>query len=316
MSLHTHSHAHTHHLAGLLSLSQGKEARQIRNTILIGCLINVTLTIVKLLTGYFGGSEALVADGFHALGDTGSDIIMLGFVGLSFKKASDRFTYGYGKFETFASLLISCLLLFIAGHVMAESVESIERYNEGAVLQHPDIWTVVVVIISMAVKEFLFRFYRRTGKQTRSMALVSSAWHHRIDALTSIATLIGVAGAHFLGSGWRILDPAASVLIALFIIIQAIRIFLPSFFELMERSIPSHDIQEVSAIVSKVKGVKKIECIKSRKSGPYLIFDVKVAIPADMTIKEGGDIAIKIEDSIREQSGSNVLVSVMTVPFE
>ncbi len=306
-------HSHEHHLPGLLSLSKAKEARQIRNTILVGCLINVSLTIVKLITGYLGDSEALVADGFHALGDTGSDIIMLAFVGLSFKKASDSFSYGYGKFETFASLLISCILLFIASHVLEEAIESISRYSHGEILPHPDIWTVIVVVISMGVKEFLYRFYRKTGQQTRSLALISSAWHHRVDAMTSIATLVGVTGAHFLGENWRILDPAVSLLISIFIIFQAIRIFIPSFFELMEKSLPKKDRQDLHELIGNIDGILKVDYIKSRKSGPFLIFDVKIVLPPSMTISQGAEIANVIESKLKDKYGANILVSVLTV---
>lgn len=310
----SHHHSHPNFMSGLLTFSQGKEARQIRNTVFIGCLVNVGLTLMKVLTGYFGNSDALMADGFHSFGDMASDIVMLAFIGLSFRKASDSFSYGYGKFETFASLLISMILLVISVGIVIEGIEAIKSYSSGIELPQPDIWTVIVVVIAMCVKEFLFRFYRLTGKQTRSMALVSSAWHHRMDALTSVATLIGVGCAHFLGQSWRILDPVVSLLIGVMILIPAIRLFVPAFLELMERSLPAEDRSAAMKTVSEVNGVRNVEYVKSRKSGPFMLFDVKVGMNPKASVEDGAVLSSSIEEALRSRFGNNILVSVITAP--
>ena len=119
---------------------------------------------------------------------------------------------------------------------------------------------------AITCKEFLYRFYRRVGKSTRCNALVSSAWHHRSDAFASVATLIGVSFAHFLGEEWRILDPCASLVIVIFIIIPAVRLFVPAFRELMEGSIPHHDYEQALQLVSSRAGVSEVRFLKTRKS--------------------------------------------------
>lgn len=309
-----HNHEHQINLAGLLDLHGIEEAKQIRRAVSIGCVVNVCLLCIKLLFGYYGHSDALVADGFHSMGDVGTDIVMLAFVGFSFKKATDSFAYGYGKFETFASLIISGILVFIAVMLSIESIESIELYLRGETLPRPDIWTVIAIIFAITCKEFLFRFYRKVGKRTRCNALVSSAWHHRSDAFASIATLVGVSFSHFLGEKWRILDPCMALVIVIFIIIPAVRLFLPAFRELMEGSIPRHDLEHARKIVEAQKGVKVLEQLKTRKSGPFLIFDAVVGVEGKSTIEEGYKISSEIETALKSHFGKNILVSVITRP--
>ncbi len=309
-----HNHSHQINLNGLLDFHGIHEARQIRRAVTIGCIVNVILMSIKLIFGYLGHSDALVADGYHSLGDVGSDLVMLTFVGLSFKKANESFAYGYGKFETFASLVISGILIFIAVMVTMEAVESIKSYMNGVVLPQPDIWTIIAIVFAIICKEFLYRFYRRVGKQTRCNALVSSAWHHRSDGFASIATLVGVSSAHFLGEQWRILDPCASLVIVIFIIVPAIRLFAPAFRELMEGSIPHHDYIQAKEIIRSLDGVKELEFLKTRKSGPFLIFDAVVRVNRHMNIEDGYKITCEIEESLKHKFGKNILVSVVTKP--
>lgn len=311
-----HNHAHQINLAGLLDFHGVKEARQIRRVVLIGCLVNLLLMTLKLSFGYFGKSEALFADGFHSIGDVGTDIIMLAFVGISFRGASKSYTYGYGKFETFAALLVSGILVSASIFISIEAIESIRAYMQGEVLPRPDFLAVLAIIFAFIGKEFLFRFYRIAGKRTRCNALVSAAWHHRSDAFASFATLIGVSLAHFLGEKWRVLDPCASLVIVLFILIPAFRLFFPAFRELMDGSLHSHDAEEAERIVRAQKGVIGIKRLKCRKSGPFLIFDPEILVSPSLTIEQGYRIASEIEHALIARFGRNIHVSVVTLPCE
>jgi len=309
-----HNHAHQINLSGLLDFHEIKEARQIRRVVTAGCIVNILLLAIKLFFGYLGHSDALVADGYHSLGDVGTDLVMLTFVAFSFKKASDSFAYGYGKFETFASLVISGILIFVAIMVTTEAIGSINSYMSGETLPQPDIWTLIAIVFAIFCKETLYRFYKRVGKNTRCNALVSSAWHHRSDAFASVATLVGVSSAHFLGEEWRILDPCTSLVIVIFIIVPAVKLFMPAFRELMEGSIPHHDYDEAKQIVATQSGVDKVEFLKTRKSGPFLFFDAIVKVNGNLSIAEGYEIACGIENSLKVKFGKNIIVSVITKP--
>lgn len=307
---------HHHHkpLAALLPDEPEASARLVRRAVTIGCIVNAILMVLKLCTGYLGHSEALTADGFHSLNDMAADLIMLIFVGLSFRKPDGKYTYGYGKFETFSSLLMSAFLIFIAVTVAIEGAESIMAYSHGEVLERPDIWTVIVILIAMASKECLFRFYSRIGKKAGSKALVANAWHHRSDAMASIATLIGVAGAHFLGENFRVLDPIASLLIAIFIFAPAVRMLVPAFGELMEKALPADDMEKARKVISSIGGVDKLVNLRGRRSGHHIIFDATIAVNPSLTIEQGYQITSAIDAALKQAFCPHVLLSVTTQP--
>lgn len=309
-----HNHAHQINLAGLMDFHGLEEAKQIRRVVAIGCGVNVLLMLLKLIFGYCGHSEALVADGYHSLVDVGTDLIMLTFVGISFRKPTKFFSYGYGKFETFASMLVSGLLLGISVFIAMEAIDSIKDYLNGEILDRPDIWTIFAIIAAIAGKEFLFRFYRAAGKRTRCNALVSAGWHHRSDSLASVTTLVGVSCAHFFGEQWRVFDPCASLVIVVFILIPACRLFFPAFRELMEGSISRHDLEDAEKIVETVPGVEGLKLLHSRKSGPFLIFDAEIYVKGDMNINQGFEISSEIEQALVRKFGKNIRVSVITIP--
>lgn len=291
----------------------GASARTIRRVVKIGCVVNALLMALKLTAGYLGHSDALVADGFHSLNDLAADLIMLIFVGISYRAADDRYAYGYGKFETFSSFLISAFLIVVACVIGAEAVESIIGYAKGEELDQPDIWTFIVVLFAMACKEGLFRFYSHAARRAESKALLANAWHHRSDALASVATLVGVTFSHFFGPAFRILDPVASLVIAVFILIPAVRLFRPAFAELMERSLPAGDVARARGIVEAVPGVEGVSGLRTRRNGHHLIFDVEIRIAPHLTIEQGAVIAA-IEEALKKAYCPHIFVSVTTRP--
>ena len=306
------SHHHHHHADSLLRSipdEGSSQARAIRRVVRIGCIINFILMGLKLGAGYFGHSEALFADGFHSLNDVAADIIMLIFVGISYRNPDRRFNYGYGKFETFSSFLMSSLLLVISILIAFEAGESIIAYFNGEELDQPDFWTFVVVLFAICCKEGLYRFYSAVGRRVDSKALVANAWHHRSDALASVATLVGVSCAHFFGPAFRIFDPIASLVIACFIFIPALRLFIPSFAELMEHSLPEADVEKARGLISESPDVKEIVSIRSRRNGHFLFFDIAVKVDPNLSLNECQQISKVIEDAFHRDFCSHVTLS-------
>lgn len=300
----------------LASDSGHPASSKVRRVVIIGCAVNLILMALKLATGYLGHSDALFADGFHSLNDVAADLLMLFFVGLSYRKANEKFPYGYGKFETFSSFLISGVLIVIALVIGFEGVESIVSFADGEELPQPDVWTVVVIVIAMASKEFLFRYYSSAARKIGSTALAANAWHHRSDALASVATLIGVSFAHFFGPSFRILDPCASIVIALFIFVSAGRIIVPAFAELMDRSAPTPLRERCRAIILSEDGVRSIRSMKVRRSGHYLIVVAEICIDPQMTVGEGAQIARRVEEALRSGFHRALHPTVVTVPAQ
>lgn len=316
MGLHLHHHHHGASDSGMLSeLTSSQSAARVRHVVMVGCAVNALLMAAKLLTGFFGHSDALMADGIHSLNDFAADLIMLLFVGISFHKADGRYTYGYGKFETFSSFLISAFLIVVGFLVLYEGIEGVSSFFKGEELPRPDIWTVVVIAFAIIAKECLYRYYSATGRRIGSNALLANAWHHRMDALASIATLAGVSCSHFFGESWRVADPIVTILISWVIIIAAARLFIPSFTELMERSLPARYSVTALEIASKVEGVKEVVSLRSRKSGHYLIFDIEVAVSPHLTVQQGEVIAGAVIRALEAKFGSTILATVHSLPL-
>lgn len=301
-------------LAQSLRDESHESAKVIRRVVTIGCCVNALLMCLKLCAGYFGHSEALMADGYHSLNDILSDIIMFVFVGISYRAADRRFAYGYGKFGTFSSMLMSVFLMFIVVMIAREGIESIVEYANGAELEQPDIWTFVVVLFAMACKEGLFRFYSRIGRKTGAKALEANAWHHRSDALASIATLIGVTFAHFFGPAFRVVDPCASLAIAVFIAIPAVKMFIYAFKELMDHSLPDADINKAMDILKEEAGVIDVKYLYTRRNGHDSIFDIGIVVKPDMTVGQSHAIIEDLKKKLRGAFCPHIRVSIASFP--
>lgn len=309
-----HFHHHHHSIAGVLRESNGDEQDKIiKRVVKIGLTANILLMAVKLITGIFGHSDALVADGFHSLNDIAADLIILFFVGLAYRKPDYKYPYGYGKYETFASLLIGLILITASIMIFIEGTESIVEALNGGVLERPDLSTVIVAVAAIFVKECLYRYTNYMSKKTKSTALKANAWHHRSDALATIATLIGVTSAHFMGEKWRILDPCASLLIAVFILVPAIRIVIPAFKELMEHGLPEKLLNTVRNEILSFPEVKDIKFLRGRKIGHSIILDIDVKVDRNMKIGELEDLKEKIRKEIELKLDGSLLLTI--VPY-
>lgn len=286
----------------------------IRHVTMVGFWINAFLVVIKLFFGYWGHSDALVADGYHSLSDFLTDFMVLFFVGIAYKKADKDHPYGHGKFETIASVLIAFVLLIVALGIGYEAVVKIIDTFNGEILPRPDVWTIVVAAVSILAKEFCYRYTIGVGKRIESSALIANAWHHRSDAISSIATLIGVSLSFALGEHWRILDPIASVLISVFILMSAIKIAIPSINELLEISIPEQKVKEIHSIIKDVNGVRRVHNLRCRYNGHSLIIDVNIHVDPEISVRTAHAIATDVEDSLHEKLGSQLIIYVHVEP--
>ncbi len=291
------------------------EVAVIRRITWIGFWVNAVLMLLKLFFGYWGHSDALVADGFHSLSDFGTDFIVLIFVGVAYKSADDSHPYGHGKYETLATLLIAFVLLAVAVGIGWGGIDAIISFFNGNELPRPDVWPIIVAIASIAAKEWLFRLTEAKGKEIGSPSLAANAWHHRSDAISSVATLIGVSGAYFLGMKFRILDPIASILIGIFIAVSAIKIARPSIDELLERALPPEEVEKIRVMILSVPGVRDLHHLKTRRAGHSAIIDVHIKVDPDLTVTEGHDIASRVEHTIRDRWHRDIIMYVHVEPF-
>jgi len=291
------------------------EVKIIRRVTLVGLWVNAALTIVKIVTGTYGNSDALVADGVHSLSDLATDFVVLLFVGIAYKSADDGHPYGHGKFETFAALLISIALFFAAIGIGVSGAKTIAKTINGETLCRPDSITLAVAAIAIVSKEVLFRYTMRTANKIGSNSLSANAWHHRSDALSSIATLIGVSSAYFLGEQWRILDPVTSVLISFFIAWSAIKVGLPSVNELLEKSLPEKEVRSIETAIKEVDGVKAVHRLRSRRNGHSYVIDTHIKVDPDITVTQGHNIATAVENKLKSLLRNDVVSYVHVEPY-
>ena len=286
----------------------------IRHVTLVGFWINAALVALKLSVGYWGHSDALVADGYHSLSDFVTDFIVLYFVAVAYKKADSDHPYGHGKYETLASVLIGLILMIVAAFICISGIATVINVSNGEVLPRPDAWTIVVAVVSIVAKEFCYRYTVKAGNSINSSSLKANAWHHRSDALTSIATVIGVSLAYFLGEHWRVLDPIVSVLISIFIAISAFQIIRPTFRELLEGALPEEQIEQIRNVIAHVDGVERVHNLRSRRNGHSYIVDVNIHVAPDLTVRQAHKIATEVEHRLQSRFGRDMIIYVHIEP--
>lgn len=288
--------------------------KEIRRITLWGAVMNIVLTAGKIVAGIFGRSAAMVADGIHSLSDLLSDAVVLIFTHISSKGKDRDHSFGHGKFETLATLIVSIILVTVGGNLMSNGIRSIIGVFNGTEVPKPGYIALIAAAVSIASKEWLYHATVRVGKKTGSTVVIANAWHHRSDALSSIGSLIGIGGAIVLGDKWTVLDPLASCLISIAIIVVAVKMALPSLAELLETSLPEDIEQEIIRIASSVKGVNDIHDLKTRRNGISFIIDAHIVVNPEMSIVEAHDISTDVEEALRMKYGPETQLSIHVEP--
>jgi len=290
------------------------EFKIIRRVTLVGLWINVVLVVAKLFFGYTGNSDALVADGYHSVSDFITDFIVIVFVATAYKAADREHPYGHGKYETAATVLISLILLGVGLFIGYEGVAALVGTLYGETLPQPDTMTLYVAVVSILAKEFCYRYTIMYGRRLDSSALRANAWHHRSDAISSIATVVGVSLAVFMGEDWRIMDPIASIVIAVMIAVSALKIAMPSVNELLEISLPEQTLRDMHREIKSVPGVLKVHNLRSRRNGHSYIVDVNIHVDPEITVRQGHAISTAVERRLQEHYGSDMITYVHIEP--
>jgi len=288
---------------------------EIRNITLIGSLVNLILTIGKVIAGIVGHSSAMVADGVHSLSDLVTDMIVIIFVKISGKEKDNTHQYGHGKFETFATMIIGFALLIVGVGIGWTSAEKIYMSLNGELIDKPGFIALYAALISIASKEGLFWYTKVEGKRLNSQAMIANAWHHRSDALSSIGTALGISGAILLGDNWRILDPLAGVIVSFFILKVAWDIAKPSIDELLDRSLPDKTQKEIEQIITDTDGVISFHGLRTRKIGDVISVEMHIQVDRYLTVEVSHQMATTIENTLRERFGANTHVIVHIEPF-
>lgn len=286
-----------------------------RHVTWVGFWVNAALSLLKIAAGIVGRSSAMIADGIHSLSDFITDVIVIVLIGISRRKANALYQYGYGKYETFATMIIAIALAVVAVTIFYDAAKTIVDTINGQLLPRPGIIALAMAIVSIGAKEILYHYTRRWGERINSAAVVANAWHHRSDALSSIATLAGISGAMFLGDHWRILDPIAAMLVSVFIFIMAIRIGMPSVKELLEISLPADLARQMQQTIADTGGVITYHHFRSRRNGSRIILDVHIKVNPEITVVTGHAIASEVERRLKHDFGESMIANIHVEPY-
>ncbi len=282
----------------------------------IGFFVNVLLSVGKLIAGFVGRSGAMIADGVHSVSDFATDIVVLLFVRISAKPKDEDHDYGHGKYETLATVVIGVALAAVAIGILVDSTERIAQVLRGESIARPGIVALVAAAVSIVAKEALYWYTMLTAKRVDSPALKANAWHHRSDAFSSIGTLIGIGGAYFLSEQWRVLDPIAAIVVGALIIKVAYDLVMPGLNELLERSLPKEQEDEIVALVLADKRLSDVHNLKTRRIGAGIAVELHVRVQGNMTVNESHAITRNIEQLLRQQYGDRTQVIIHIEPLK
>ncbi len=257
----------------------------------IGFWANAVLMVMKLAAGHFGDSEAVFADGLESACDFVAITATFIAVRMGRRPLDRKHPYGHGKAESMAAVFVSLVIVATGMAILTQAVVSISQGD----LESPHLVAVLAAVVTIGIKEWLYRITIRRGVDLDSPALLALARDHRKDALTSVATLVGVTGAFF---GLRIMDPIAAGLTSFFIFHIGYQTFRSSAHDLMDGLPPEDFIRAVSVIAEGVGGVEHVHEIKARRSGQFIIIDLKLDMNPEMTVKASHDIATEVKRRI------------------
>lgn len=288
--------------------------RHIYRVTLAGAGINLLLLALKFLAGVMGHSSAMLADACHSLSDFASDFVVLIFVRVAGRPSDSSHDYGHGKFETLAALAIGVMLLGLGAGILADGLTSVAKALRGQKLPEPNALALGAALFSLIAKEWLYHYTIKAAKDAASPALAANAWHHRSDALTSLAALAGIGGAMLLGPRWTILDPAAAIVVSVFIVRASLALIAPGIGELMEKSLPGEEKERIAQIISQTQGVLAFHSLRTRRIGPGRAVEAHIQLARDMSLLKAHAIASQIEARIREEFGENTHVAIHMEP--
>jgi cation diffusion facilitator family transporter len=267
---------------------------------LFGMLVNLIFAAVKILGGIFGNAYVLIADGIESALDIAGSLVIWGGLKFAARPPDETHPYGHGKAEPLAAIIVAIGVIAAAGGLAIESVREIRLPHHG-----PKPFTLAILIVVIVVKEILFRYVNRIGRDVESTAVQTDAWHHRSDAFTSAAAFIGISVALIGGEGWQSADDWAALFACGVIATNGLRLLRPAFYEIMDTAPRGEIVDLVAKTACSVPGVIAIDKNIVRKMGLSYYADLHVKVNGAISVREGHDIAHEVKRAI-QQSDSRI----------
>jgi len=285
---------------------------KIRSVTYLGVIVNIVLAAVKVTVGFLANSIALIADGIHSLSDMATDVVILLGVHFGSKKPDSKHPYGHGRIETFAAAIVAIVLIVVGGFMIYRAAFAIANMHYGTD-QPPFIGQAVlwVAMISVFSKELIYRITRKVAVKTNSSALYANAWHHRSDALSSIAVVIGFIATRF---GYRHGDQVAAIAVGLMIILVGVKIIGKCLEEFAERSADSQTMAQIEQIISSEIMINDWHKLRTRSVGREIFIDLHILVDPDLNITDAHEITEILERSMRQNISRPINLTVHVEP--
>lgn len=259
-------------------------------------IMNVILSLLKLLAGIVANSGAMISDSIHSASDVFSTVIVIIGVKISAKNSDDEHQYGHERMECVASIILAIILAGTGVIIGITGINEITQGNYGE-LKIPGALALVAAVVSIVVKEWMYWYTRGYAKKLNSGALMADAWHHRSDALSSVGAFIGIFGARL---GFPVLDPVASVVICFFILKASIDIFKDAMDKMVDKSCDEEIIAKMKEIILNQEGVLGLDEIRTRLFGAKIYVDIEILADARQSLKDTHEVAEKVHDAIEQ----------------
>ncbi|MFL6590079.1 MAG: cation diffusion facilitator family transporter [Chthoniobacterales bacterium] len=274
---------------------------------LIGMLANIVLTAAKISAGVLGNSYVLIADGIESALDIAGSFVIWGGLKLSLRPPDATHPYGHGKAEPLAAAVVAAGVLLASIGLAIESVREILTPHHG-----PAPFTLIVLVVVIVTKEFLYRVVMRLGKNVESTAVKTDAWHHRSDALTSTAAFVGISIALIGGEKWYTADDWAALFACAIIAANGWRLLMPALHEMLDTAPRGEIVSTIERAASSVAGVIEVEKCLVRKMGVFYYVDLHVGVEGGISVRDGHDIAHQVKDAIKSTDAriADVLVHI------
>ena len=288
--------------------------KEIYKVTFVGSAANVVLTVFKFVAGIVGHSAAMTADAVHSFSDLLTDAVVLFFVRISSKPEDRDHEYVHGKYETLATTIIGIALAAVSVSLGWKAVEALLFWYSGGSLPAPGMLALWAAVVSIVLKELVYRYTVHRGHVLNSPAVEANAWHHRSDALSSLGTLVGIGGAILLGDRWTVLDPLAGFVVSLFILRVAWKLLKGSFNELLEASLPDEVEREILKVVNSFPDVSDPHHLRTRRIGSRYAIELHIRMDGTIPLADSHARTCEIERALKARFGERTHITLHVEP--
>lgn len=282
-------------------------SRQIRSVTYLGMVVNIALSVVKVIIGLTVSSLAMLADGIHSLSDLATDVVVLVGARLGAREPDRSHPYGHGRLETFSAVLIALILMAVGGAMVYKATMSMAR-NEST---SPHGAILLGALVSILAKEWLYRMTKKVAVKSHSAALYANAWHHRSDAFSSVAVLIGYL---LLLVGFNHGDQLAAIAVGLMVIFVGVRVIANSLMELTEGAVDPETLEHIKSVISADAAIRDWHRLRTRTVGREVFLDVHILVDPELNVAAAHEISEGLEKKLDEEISRPVHITVHIEP--